>query len=161
MERHRIVRAGAGLVAVGASVAGYAAATGDELMVGGDIAAVVFAFAGLAAVAVTIVNLIPGGSESGRPIAATAGVLLAATAIVLVPFTAARSLCACTQVPQDQLPAAASVAGLAPHDLLFGAAVAVPLLLLTAANLGRAHRTPADPPLEPLPAERRRSTDAG
>lgn len=161
MERHRIVRAGAGLLAAGASAAGYAAATGDELMVGGDIAAVVFAFAGLAAVAVTIANLIPGGSENGRPIAATAGVLLAATAIVLVPFTAARSLCACTQVPEDQLPAAASVAGLAPHDMLFGAAVAVPLLLLAAANLGRARRTPADAPLEPLPDERRRSTNAG
>jgi hypothetical protein len=161
MERQRGIRAGAGLLAAGASAAGYVAATSDALMVGGSIAAVVFAIAGLAAIAVTIANLIPGGSEAGRPIAATAGVLLALTALVLVPFTAARSLCACTKVPEDQLPAAASLSGMPPHDVLLGAAVAVPLLLLAAANLGRARRAPPEPPIEPLPTERRRSTDAG
>ncbi|HYO41908.1 MAG TPA: hypothetical protein VES19_01810 [Candidatus Limnocylindrales bacterium] len=161
MQRQRVIRVAAGFAAAGASAAGYAAATSDELMVGGGIAAAVFAFAGIAAVAVAIANLVPAWSESGRPVAATTGVLLALTAILLVPFTAARSLCACTQVPEDQLPAAESVAGLAPHDLLLGAAVAVPLLLLAAANAGRARRLPAERPPEPLPAERRRSTDAG
>jgi len=161
IERHRAIRAGAGLLAGGASAAGYAAASSDALMVGGSIAAMIFAVSGIAALAVTVANLVPGWSEGGRPIAATAGVLLALTALLLVPFTAARSLCACTQVPQDQLPAAASVAGVAPHDLLFGAAIAVPLLLLAAANLGRPRRAPAAPLPEPLPIERRRSTDAG
>ena len=161
MERQRVTRAGAGLLAAAASAAGYAAATSDGLMVGGDIAAAVFAFAGIAAIVVAVANLVPGWSEHGRPVAATGGVLLAATAILLVPFTAARSLCACTQVPQDQLPVAESVAGVAPHDLLLGAAIAVPLLLLAAANLGRPRRTPAELPPEPLPTERRRSTDAG
>lgn len=161
MERHRAIRAGAGLLAVAASAAGYAAATSDPLMVGGGIAAVVFAVAGLAGAAVTVANLVPGWSEGGRPIAAAGGVLLALTALVLIPFTAARSLCACTEVPSDQLPAAAAVAGAAPHDLLFVAAIAVPLLLLAAANLGRPRRAPAAPLPEPLPDERRRSTDAG
>ena len=137
MGRHRVIRAGAGLLAAGASAAGYAAATTDDMMVGGGIAAVAFALAGLAGIAVVIANVVPGWSESGRPVAATAGILLAASAILLVPFTAARSLCACTKVPEDQLPAASTVAGLAPHDLLLGAAIAVPLLLLAAANLGR------------------------
>jgi hypothetical protein len=161
MERHRVVRAGAGLLAAGASAAGYAAASSDDLMVGGSVAAVVFAVAGIAALGVAVANLVPGWSEHGRPLAATAGVLLALTALVLVPFTAVRSLCACTEPPVDQLPVASTVAGVAPHDLLFGAAIAVPLLLLASANLGRARRTPADPPPEPLPVERRRSTDAG
>ena len=161
MERQRVTRAGAGLLAAGASAAGYAAATSDALMVGGGIAAVVFSLAGIAAIAVTVANLVPAWSEGGRPVAATAGVLLAGTAILLVPFTAARSLCACTQVPQDQLPAADAVLGLAPHDLLLGAAIAVPLLLLAAANAGRARRSPVDLSPEPLPDERRRSTDAG
>ncbi len=132
---------GAGLLAAGASAAGYAAATADEMMVGGGIAALVFLVAGLAAAAVTVANLVPGWSGNGRPIAASAGVLLALSAILLVPFTSARSLCACTKVPEDQLPAAPAVAGMAPHDLLFGAAIAVPLLLLAAANLGRGRRS--------------------
>lgn len=161
MERQRSIRAGAGLLAAAASVAGYVAATSDALMVGGGVAAVVFAIAGIAAVAVTVANLVPGWSEGARPIAATAGVLLALAVLVLVPFTSVRSLCACTELPHDQLPAAASVAGVAPHDLLFGAAIAVPLLLLAAANLGRPRRAPAAPLPEPLPDERRRSSDAG
>jgi len=161
MDRQRVVRAGAGFLAAGASAAGYAAATSDELMVGGDIAAIVFVLAGFAALGIAIANLVPGLSESARPVAATAGILLAASAILLVPFTAARSLCACTTVPEDQLPPAASVVGLAPHDLVFGAAIAVPLLLLAAANVGRARRAPGKLPLEPLPDERRRTSDAG
>ena len=155
------MRAAAGLLASGASAAGYAAATSDPLMAGGSIAAVVFAIAGLAGVAVTVASLVPGWSDAVRPAAAAAGVLLALTALVLVPFTSARSLCACTQVPQDQLPPAASVAGVAPHDLLLVAAIAAPLLLLAAANVGRPRRAPAAPLLEPLPPERRRSSDAG
>ena len=51
MDRQRVTRAGAGLLAAAASAAGYAAATSDGLMVGGDIAAAVFAFAGIAAIA--------------------------------------------------------------------------------------------------------------
>lgn len=161
MERQRVIRGGAGLLAAGASAAGYAAATGDELMVGGDIAAVVFALAGMAAVAVTAANLVRGWSEHGRPIATAAGVLLAVTAVILVPFTAARSLCACTEAPPEALPAAPSVAGVAPHDLLLGAAIAVPLLLLTAANLGRARWVAPDLTPGPLHDEGRRSSDAG
>jgi hypothetical protein len=161
IERHRAIRAGAGLLAAGASVAGFAAATGDPLMAGGDVAAAVFAIAGIASVVVVVANLVSGWSESGRPIAASAGVLLALVALVLVPFTSARSMCACTELPHDQMPAPASVAGVAPHDLLLLAAIAVPLLLLAAANLGRPRRAPAAPLPEPLPVERRRSTDAG
>jgi hypothetical protein len=159
MERQRVIRGGAGLLAVGASAAGFAAATADELMVGADVAAIAFALAGVAAVAVTAASLVPGWSERGRPIAATAGVLLALTAVVLVPFTAARSLCACTEAPAEALPAAPSVVGAAPHDLLLGAAIAVPLLLLAAANLGRGRRVPADLPPEAAHLEGRRSGD--
>ena len=148
MGRHRVIRAGAALLAAGASAAGYAAATTDDMMVGGGIAAVAFALAGLAGIAVVIANVVPGWSESGRPVAATAGILLAASAIVLVPFTAARSLCACTRVPEDQLPTASTVAGLAPHDLLVGTAIAVPLLLLASANVGRGRHPRTEPDQE-------------
>jgi hypothetical protein len=161
IDRHRAIRAVAGVLAAAGSAAGYLAATADPLMVGGTVAGFVFGVAGIAALAVTAASLARAFAGSARPIAAASGVLLALTSILLVPFTAARSLCACTQVPQDRLPAAPAVAGVAPHDLLLVAAVAVPLLLLAAANIGRPRRAPAAAPPEPLPAERRRSTDAG
>jgi hypothetical protein len=143
MSRDRTIRAVAGLVVVVVAWAGFAAAMADDLMAGRMVAAGFFVVAAASGIAVAVSALVSSFAGATQPIAASAGILLALVAIMLIPFTAARSVCGCTEPPADQLPLPPPVMGVAaPHDVLFAVAIASPLFLLVAANVGRGPRRP-------------------
>jgi hypothetical protein len=143
MSRDRAIRALAGGLVVVVAAAGFLAATSDELMVGGTVAAGFFVVAGLSGLAVALTALVPSAAAAAQPIAASAGIFLALVAILMIPFTAARSVCGCTEPPAELLPPPPFLLGsVAPHDLVSVTAIAAPLLLLVAANVGRGRRRP-------------------